>query len=993
MASVRSLIAAGFQDTERASTWLASPELEAAGLDEDALVELLGTSARPDAALPLLVRLLERSPEAARSLGGPEGARLVRLLGASSALGDFLIRRPEEFAALDLASLPESIGDRAEALRASLTAAVEGAESVNAGIAALRARYRRHLVEAALVDVEQDKPEDIVGDVAADLADLAAAAFEAALVVARAQAVERFGADAEKVRLAVIAMGKCGARELNYISDVDVMYVVGESGDDDAPGGDTAWLTTVGTFIASRAAQALHSPGIEPGLWEVDANLRPEGKDGALVRTLDSYKTYYETWAHNWEFQALLKARFLAGDAELGERFEALTRPLVFSSSEREGFVAGVQAMRARVTSNIPAEEAPRQIKLGEGGLRDVEFTVQLLQLVHGRTEESLHVRDTLSAIRALTEAGFVGREDGAALSESYRFLRLLEHRLQLTRMRRTHLMPESEDERRDLARSIGLKGAAALSERWVSVKRRVRALHEQIFFRPILASTASLSPGEARLSREEAMARLAALGYVDPNGAMRHIEALTQGVSRRSTLQRQLLPVLLGWFAEGVNPDGGLLAFRRLSEALGESPWFLRMLRDSNAGAQRLCRVLSTSRLVADWLEFTPESVQWLGDDSSLAPRDFTALWHEIRSKLHRDKDPEAAARFVRLLRRREIMRIALADSSGLLDPAEVRASLSDVDRACVLGILHIAENEEFAENERLMRLAVIAMGRQGGREITYGSDADVLYVYRAEPGADGGEAGQQAERIVHRLQTLLTKPVKPAIPAELVLTVDAALRPEGRQGPLVRSLDSYAEYYERWGELWEFQALLRARPMAGDDDVAGAFMDIADKHRYPAAGLDAAEASQIRRIKARVEGERLPRGADPERHLKLGRGSLSDVEWLVQLGQLRWAHEVPALRTSSTLTALAALEEAGHMTSAEAGALRAAWSLASSIRSATMIYNGRATDVLPSKSVDLEAVARWTGHPAGSGHALEEEYLRVTRRARAVFESLFYG
>ncbi|WP_226337074.1 bifunctional [glutamine synthetase] adenylyltransferase/[glutamine synthetase]-adenylyl-L-tyrosine phosphorylase [Arthrobacter sp. UM1] len=992
----RALIAAGFRDVAQARSWLASPEIGKLGLEPQQTVELLAAGARPDAALTGVVRLIERVPEAAKTAAGPHGRRLVRLLGSSSALADFLYRRPAEFAALDFSRVPRGIGERAEALTSSLTEAVETAEEDP--VSALRVRYRRHLVETALFDLEGEDPSAHVHLVARDLADLASAAFSGALAIAREQARERYGDAVDDVRLAFIGMGKCGARELNYISDVDVMYVVeaasGSEGAAESEGRDSSWLTTIGSFLATRLGHVLHSTGIEPGLWEVDANLRPEGKDGALVRTLDSYRTYYEKWAHNWEFQALLKATAIAGDEDLGQRFEELTAPLVLGSSERDGFVAGVQGMRARVTNNIPASEASRQIKLGEGGLRDVEFTVQLLQLVHGRMEPGIMVKDTLGAVEALTETGFIGREDGAELAASYRFLRTLEHRIQLAKLRRTHIMPEAEEDRQEIARSLRIHGGAqALTARWLETKRRVRSLHEQIFFRPILASTAALSQGEVRLSPDEAKARLAALGYLDPAGAMRHIEALTQGVSRRAGLQRQLLPVLLGWLAEGVSPDGGLLAFRKLSESLGESPWYLRMLRDSNAGAQRLCRVLSTSRLIADWLEFTPESVKWLGEDANLEPRSYEGLWQEIRSKLKRESSPEAAARFVRLLRRREIMRVALADAADLIDAARVRAALADVDRACVLGVLHAAENAEFAEHGRLMRLAVIAMGRQGGRETTYGSDADVLYVFEPEPETSESEASAQALRVVQRLQQLLTQPLKPAIPAELVLKVDAALRPEGKQGPLVRSLDSYAEYYERWGDLWEFQALLRARPMAGDDGVAERFMQLADRFRYPEGGLDAGQISSIRRIKARVEGERLPRGADPARHLKLGRGSLSDVEWLVQLGQLRWASETESLRTTSTLQALAALVESGRLTSAEGEALSAAWNIASDVRSATMVYNGRATDVLPSKSVELEAVARWTGRPAGSGHALEEEYLRLTRRARAVFESRFYA
>jgi [glutamine synthetase] adenylyltransferase / [glutamine synthetase]-adenylyl-L-tyrosine phosphorylase len=284
------------------------------------------------------------------------------------------------------------------------------------------------------------------------------------------------------------------------------------------------------------------------------------------------------------------------------------------------------------------------------------------------------------------------------------------------------------------------------------------------------------------------------------------------------------------------------------------------------------------------------------------------------------------------------------------------------------------------------------VAMGRQGGREIGYGSDADVMYVHRGLPGVPEEEAQLQAAQIVGRLSTLLTQPLKPAILAERVLSVDADLRPEGKSGPMVRSLESYAEYYRRWSLIWEAQALLRARPMAGDDQLARDFVALIDPIRYPEE-LSGSDVREVRRVKARVEAERLPRGADPARHLKLGRGGLSDVEWLVQLLQLQHARSHPELRTTSTLEALDAAARLGLLAQDDADLLASAWRLASRIRSANVIWSGKASDLLPLSRRDLEAVARWCGYEPGQAAALEEDYLRVSRRARAVFERVFYG
>lgn len=1002
MSLARRLISAGFSDLEKGERFLAAPELD--GIEQDVLFAGLQLAASPDAALQSLVRLIEKHPDL-RKLAAADTDRsepLYRVLGASEALGEFLIRHPEHLDAFDVTASPEPLPTDAAELRRHLLKSVQAdpnAARPVAGITgpeayeALRTAYRRGVVDLAVKDLCAADPLDFMPAVGAELADLAGAAIEAALAVSRAEAGEQFSPEeVADVGLAVIGMGKCGARELNYISDVDVIYVVENGQLEDAR------ASSIGTALASGISRAISAPAREPGLWEVDANLRPEGKSGPLVRTLDSHRSYYARWAESWEFQALLKARTIAGDADLGGRYEDAVWPLVWSSAGRDGFVESVQAMRRRVTEHIPAAEEQRQIKLGRGGLRDVEFTVQLLQLVHGKSDESLRHRDTTSAIAALSAGGYIGRADAAAFDHAYRYLRLLEHRIQLFQLRRTHLMPVKESLQRALAKAVlgpfstDRPHPDALMATWQKTKRSVRELHDRIFYRPLLNTAAKLSSEDARLTPEAAQGRLAALGYRDPQGALRHIEALTAGVSRRAALQRQLLPILLGWLAEGVDPDAGLLAFRRVSEALGTTHWYLGMLRDSAAAAERLCHMLSNSRLIADLLEVSPESVAWLGSDKELTPLSFEAQWHEIASKMSRHAEPENAMRLIRLIRRREILRIAIADSAGLLAQDQVGVALAETDRAAILGALRVAENIISAEGPLKTSVLVVAMGRQGGREIGYGSDADVLYVHRALPGYADDEAQQQAAKIVGHISSLLTQPLRPAIMAERVLMVDADLRPEGKNGAMVRSLESYAEYYRRWSLVWEAQALLRARPIAGDDRLADDFLRLINPIRYPES-LSETDVREIRRIKARVEAERLPRGADPARHLKLGRGGLSDVEWLVQLLQLQHAGRHPELRTTSTLEPLEAAAGLGLLEAADAELLAEAWRLASRIRSANVIWTGRASDLLPSSRRDLEAVARWCGYEEGMATAFEENYLRVSRRARAVFEKVFYG
>ncbi|MFD5540653.1 bifunctional [glutamine synthetase] adenylyltransferase/[glutamine synthetase]-adenylyl-L-tyrosine phosphorylase, partial [Streptomyces sp. NPDC127079] len=468
--------------------------------------------------------------------------------------------------------------------------------------------------------------------------------------------------DAARCRLAVIAMGKCGGHELNYVSDVDVIFVGEAAGE-----ADEAKALRSATKLASHMMRICSETTVEGSIWPVDANLRPEGRNGPLVRTLSSHLAYYQRWAKTWEFQALLKARPVAGDLDLGAEYVAALEPLVWKAAERENFVVDVQKMRRRVVENIPAAEIDRELKLGPGGLRDVEFAVQLLQLVHGRADASLRSGTTLDALQALASGGYVGRDDAARLDEAYRFLRSMEHRIQLYRLRRTHLVPEDEADLRRLGRSLGLRTdpVTELTREWKRHAGVVRRLHEKLFYRPLLDAVAQLAPGETKLSAEAARERLVALGYTDPAAALRHLEALASGVTRKAAIQRTLLPVLLGWFADSADPDAGLLNFRKVSDALGKTPWYLRLLRDEGAAAENLARVLSAGRLAPDLLMRAPEAVALLGDGDGggLEPRGRGPLEQEILAAAGRADNAEDGVRAARGVRRRELFRTAAAD------------------------------------------------------------------------------------------------------------------------------------------------------------------------------------------------------------------------------------------------------------------------------------------------------------------------------------------
>jgi glutamate-ammonia-ligase adenylyltransferase len=925
----------------------------------DRLVELVGdwghsaltplaSAASPDKALEFLLRMAEIQPKKVSKVLADSGLaeRFCRIVGASDAMAEHLLRHPEAFKLPKKPGLPSSFRVSAESR------------------VMLRVSYRNELLKVLDWDLSQADPAAAYQKVSQALSQLTDTTLESALGVAAEELIAEGRISAEtkdSCPLAVIAMGKTGAQELNYVSDVDVIYVATET-----ESVDTA------IKLATRLQAVSDATGVEPGLWQVDANLRPEGKSGVLVRTLDAHVAYYQKWAEPWEFQALLKARYAAGNIELGTKYIQTIKPMIWSFDDRSAIVDSARHLRKRVLEHIPAAERTSNLKLGRGGLRDVEFTAQLLQLVHGVGDQSLQVMDTLSALEALSAAGLLARGDKTKLSAHYRFLRALEHRIQLQRLRRTHLVPEKADELRRVARGLGLS-ATELTSRLDSIRTEVAELHDSVFYRPLLAATATLTPGEIRLSAEDVEKRLIALGFVDPKGALNHINALTTGVSRRAVIQRTLLPVLIRWMAEGTDPDRALISFRRLSEELGETPWFLRMLRDSSGAAERLMKVLSSSGMVARVLERIPDSTSWFGDDNELIPRDLTTIETEMSAIVSRQPEPEAAADLIRNIRRRETLRVAIGAVLGVSNMAQISKGLSAIMDSYLRVMLEIAK--EGADID----FGIIAMGRLGGQELGFGSDADAMLVYLS----DGHESQAVAEQVSSRLLSL----VKDSI---MAFELDLGLRPEGKNGPRVRSMESYRVYFEKWADTWEYQALLRARVISGTEQLRREFTSIADKYRYPSE-LSTKQLTEIRRIKARVETERLPQGADPARHLKLGKGSISDVEWLVQLFQLRLAHKQQSLQVLGTLEALDELEKSGDVARDDALVLRAAWLLASRCRSALVLAVDKLVDILPADRKQLEAMARILEYAPGSASRLEEDYLSTTRKARVVYEKLF--
>ncbi len=959
----RSLARYGIDETIRGP-------LSAAGwIDGDSLaqaaVPLLEESRRgpdPDGALPRLAAVLEADPALGRrALDHPFlGRALIAIAGASPALSRIAAADPA--ALLRAADGPparqhiELPGDRAGQLRA------------------IRRQVSARLLGIAAHDLIGRLPMPKVARHLSNVADDAAAAAIAAM----ADDPHLEGID--PVPFSVIAMGKWGGRELNYASDIDVMFVY------EAPEGHTQ-----AAHSAQRRAEsfldALATPTADGLAFRVDADLRPEGASGPLARTLASYRSYWERWADTWEFQALIKARVAAGDRKLGNAFLKAAEPFVYPETLGADAVHEVRSLKARAEA-LAERQSGVEIKRGVGGIRDVEFAVQLLQLVHGRSDPSLRSANTLEALKVLRRSGYVRPDDAAALEDAYRWLRDVEHRLQIVELRQTHELPASSFERDRIAKSMGFRDDAEATalERFeaelVELRAAIRTIHERLFYRPLLEAYAE-SP-VVRLTPEGAARQLAALGFTDLEGAKQAFADLTTGLSRRSKLMQQLLPLMMDWLSQAPNPDLGLAQLRLLVTSTPDNALLVSAMRDNPVAAERLCTLLGTGKLLGRLLDRIPPSLSRLGDNAALGAfpeRDALIEEAERRVALRSGDDtaPEALRRFTEA----HLLWIAGQDLIGHVDEVLVGRRLSDLADAAVESALSLAVRLQQGEGIEPPPIAIIAFGKWGGRELNYGSDLDAMAVFRST--ADGG--AETAARVVESLMATLT----PGAAVWPGLSVDLDLRPEGRKGPIARSLEAFLTYWTRWADTWELQALLRARHAAGDPDLGAEFMAAAEDRLF-AAGLGRDSEREIRRIKARVEQERISPDEDPEFHMKLGRGGMSDVEWLVQLLQLRHGGKTPPLRTSSTLAGLQALEDADLLSHEHAQILEASYRFCARVRNRLFLQAGRPRDSLPSDPAEVTRLARSLGYARLPRASLREEYRRLTRRARRVFEQLFY-
>ena len=806
----------------------------------------------------------------------------------------------------------------------------------------LRRWKRRQLLRIALRDLLGEADLATVGR---ELSLLADACFVRALEIAD-----------EGPPLAIIGMGKLGGNELNYASDVDIVFVHEGS-------------TEAAVKRARKVVQALTTFTTEGAVYRVDTELRPDGQTGSLSLPPDAYQHYFAQRAHAWERQAYIKTRLCAGDSEVGNAFFDAIRPGVWEENLGAKTVPSLQAMKKRVEESAKLK-GDRELKKGPGGLRDIEFTVQLLQLVHGRTDPTIRSPNTLTALRQLSWGEYIDQADAVHFTTAYIHLRTVEHRLQLRDERQTHELPTADADREWAARASGFENLEAFQASHTRHQTSVREIHQRIFYRQTLDRM-----HETGLVSELLPDHLGQLGFAEPDRAAATIERLTENLGRRANVMQQVLVIMVESLATTPDPDLGLVRLAWLLDGSYRVGTILPVLRDSPIAISDIARLLGSSRVAAGWMRNRPEFARSLMNPEELTQartaEDLAAEAIEAMQSASGDHDLRMAElrRFVR----REQLRVAARDILGLASIIQIPEELTNIaDAAVAAAVDSLAPEVPFA---------VIGLGRYGGRDLSYASDLDVIFVYEGAISDDAKAANRTARGLLKEIGAQTAE--------GRAWEIDARLRPEGENGQLARSLEGYQRYYAERGQLWERQSLLKRRFIAGDAEVGSQFLQLADQWCYQPDFSDA-EVAEIRAMKRRIEVERLGTGSKA-RDVKLGAGGLSDIEFTVQLLQLQHGYGRTSIRDNRTLPALVGLSEHDLLDIGDRATLDVGYRFCQRFRNARYHLSGLSSDGFPDDDHEKLLLARRLGYP--SNKDLEADYQEITEAVREVTDRLFYN
>jgi glutamate-ammonia-ligase adenylyltransferase len=981
----------------RAQAQCGSPPLAAA------LPQLIAAAPDPRLALANWERASESAAAVARIAAAP-GAwpALFTLLGGSAVLCRTLLRDEAKWADSFLATLDAVSKSPADHRHALAETALAPWKEFGA---ALRQYRSREYLRIGLHDLIGRVPLDVT---LADLSALAEGVCDVAVRWARRTVVADFGdvsaPSGQPSGFVVLAMGKFGGGELNYSSDIDLAYLY-ESERGESAGGPRGRLTAPAFFVrvAELFTRALQERTDAGAVFRVDLRLRPEGINGPLANSIDNSLLYYESWGQTWERTALIQARPVAGDRALGERFLCEVRPFVYRRYLDFATVADMKAMKARIESEL-GSKTQGNVKLGRGGIREIEFIVQVHQLIHGGRDERVRGGGTLPTLQRLVRYAALPVEQCEMLAAAYRFLRHVEHKIQIVDERQTHTLPGDALEQETLARRLGYADGVTLWAALDAQRARVRDAFEQLFYAPQaevhrLRSPEMVALLDPQVDEAEALAVLARLGFVDPGASYRDLVLLRDGApgaparpARKQALA-ELAPALLQAVVQSVDRDQALRHLATLITTIGARTSFLALLRENPATLQMLVRLFAGSEFLAHAFIRRPEMLDSLVRADLVrvrVPR--AALEAELGSQLAHCDDFEAALDQLRRFRNEHFLRIGINDLDHVLTSEEVSAELTLLAEACLATALDIAVADVCAKVHRPHppgAFVIVAMGKLGSGELNYNSDLDLIFIYEA-PG-DTATAHEFFSKLAQRLITVLQVPTTEG----LVYRVDARLRPSGRAGPLVSSLAGFRDYHERSAQLWERQALIKARPVAGDATLAASAAAIIEQFVYRAP-LTAAGAAEMEHLRGRMERE-LARESRDQVNIKTGRGGLIDIEFVTQMLQLRHGTANPAVRARATVPALQALHAAGVLSARDTERLVSGYQFLRRLENRLRLAHDQPVEVLHRGGSQLAPLARQLGVAAVAAdasvaaEALWNEYVARREAIRACYEAHF--
>lgn len=850
------------------------------------------------------------------------------------------------------------------------TLASEGSEGPE--LALRRFKYR----ELARITVRDCTPALVPlersGETLAELSALADTLLDGALAIASVRVAADRGppqwrdtrGHTIEVGFCVLALGKLGSEELNYSSDVDLVYIHESAPDlegDLLPG---AYFTRVAHELGGLVA-ASSSEGF---LYRIDLDLRPKGADGALVVSDTALAQYYEAWAATWEKAAFMKARPVAGDLELGWRAIRAIDPMIYQSSMDYASVRAIRSLKGRVAESR-SSAAGFDVKVDPGGIRDVEFVAQALQLLHGARVPQVRDRSTQGALERLAEVGVVEQDDAAELVRDYRFLRRIEHRLQMEEEHQAHRVPKEGALLARLARAMGFldeDGASGFERELARVRQRVER-------------------EAARLSPEGGVERIAELFA---RGAPKLV-----GFPASRAMLEELGAQFAAHIDTSPDPERALNNLDRFVHGVGARRFYYELLLDRPELVPRLAALFGASNHLSGYLASHPRLIEPVFDDPDrllLSRAELEADLEGLLADAPPERDPaEHALDALRLFHHRQVINVGLLDIAQRVERAEVEGALTDIAEVCLAGALELAidPHEGAAHVSPDATFLVVGMGKLASRELGYGSDLDLVFLYDV-PEEAKADVGELQNRYIRRAQRLISA-LQTTTAEGSCYEVDARLRPSGNQGTLVTSLAGFRRHHER-SAVWERQALLRARPVAGDRALGERF--VAARREILRRPLPADLASEIRHIRRRMETE-LARETQSRRDFKTGRGGVLDVEAVVQYLQLVHGSGHPELLEVTRLEdGLARLEAEGLLSTLAARALRDGWDFLQRLGSRLRILENRSISDLDEQRGDLDGLARRMGYPetgrdAGPRRALLSDYARHTEAIRAVY------